>query len=99
MHMSPWSTKCKVDAGHMGAFTFKQDGQMGSEALDMFDAGGMRLARIDKAGKGVKKVELFQHFDGNFFEMVVLTALSAWMIHKELDKAVLEGLGEAIFSF
>lgn len=99
MHMNPWSTQCKVDAGHMGSFTFQQDGQMGSEALDMFDAGGMRLARIDKAGKGVKKLELFQHYDGNFFEMVVMTALAAWTIHKELDKAVLKGLGEAIFSF
>lgn len=99
MHMNSWSTKCKVDAGHMGAFIFQQDQLMGSEALDMFDAGGMKLARIDKAGKGVKKIELFQHFDGNFFEMVVLTALSAWTIHKELDKAMLKGFGEAIFSF
>lgn len=99
MNMNPWSTQCRVNAGHMGAFTFQQDGQMGSEALDMFDAGGMKLARIDKAGKGGKRLDLFQHFDGNFFEMVVLTALAAWTIHKELDKAVLKGLGEVIFSF
>lgn len=98
MHMNPWSTQCKVDAGHMGVFTFQQDGQMGSEALDMFDAGGTKLARIDRAGKHVKRLDVFQHFDGNFFEMVVLTALAAWTIHKELDKAVLKGVGEAIFS-
>lgn len=99
MHMNPWSTQCKVDAAHMGAFTFQQDAQMGSEALDMFDTGGTRIARIDKAGKGVKKLELFQYFDGDFFEMVALTTLAAWTIQKELDKAVLKGLGEAIFNF
>lgn len=98
MKMNPLSTKCRVDAGHLGAFTFEQDGQMGSEALDMFDARGIKLARLDRAGHGVKKLDLFQNFDGNFFEMVVLTSLAAWTIHKELDKAVLKGLGKAIFS-
>ncbi|SPO07439.1 uncharacterized protein DNG_10133 [Cephalotrichum gorgonifer] len=98
MKMNPWSTKCTVEAGHLGSFKFVQDEQMGCEALNMFDASGARIARFDRAGKGAKKLEMFKHFEPVLFEMVVLTSLAAWTIHKELDGAVLKGLGKALFS-
>jgi len=91
-----------VEGGHLGRFKYRQEEKMGSEALDLFvmhgEGEGQRIARIDRVGKGQKKIELFSQFDGIHFEMLVLTALSAWAIHKKLDGAILKGIGELLFS-
>ena len=97
--VNPLSGNCKVEAGQLGSFKLNLDPRMGSEALDMVDAGGVRLARIDRGGKGTKKLDLFVQLDGIMFEMVVLIALATWTMHKEMDKVVLKGLTKALFSF
>lgn len=102
MKMNLWSSNCSVDAGHLGKYRFKQDETMGCEALDLFtmlgDKQGQKIARFDRAGKDQMKLTLFRQFHDIYFELLVLTALSAWRIHKKLDSAILGGIGEILLS-
>lgn len=98
MRINFWSSKCTVNAGQLGMFKVIHNLKMASEALNMFDDFGVQVARIDKAGKGVKKIELFRQLDPTLFEVVVLVSVAAWEMHRALDKEVLKGLGKALFS-